>query len=270
MSEQKHLEPPKPKEDAFRIDPNPGSNVKKVIAVMSGKGGVGKSSVTGLLALLAKRQGLKVAILDADITGPSIPTMFGVTFEDVSGNEQVLYPAETVTGFKIMSMNLLTDDVKRPVVWRSPIITGAIKQFWTDVAWGDVDLMLIDMPPGTGDVPLTVFQSFPVSGIVVVTTPQDLVGMIVEKSIGMAKMMNVPVYGLIENMAYFTCPHCGEKTELFGTSHAAQVAAEQGVTLLGRLPVAPSFAAASDIGKAEYFDPEEIAGDLTLPEDIFR
>ena len=194
---------------SFQEAPHAGSSVKKVIAVMSGKGGVGKSLVTSLLATVTQRAGYKTAILDADVTGPSIPQAFGV-HEKATGDEDAIYTVNTKTGIQIMSVNLLLEDETAPVVWRGPVIAGAVKQFWTDVIWKDVDFMYVDMPPGTGDVPLTVFQSLPVDGIIVVTSPQELVGMIVEKAVKMAEMLNVPVIGLVENMSYFTCPDCGK------------------------------------------------------------
>ncbi len=251
--------PPKADPNAFRIEMNEDSNIKKVIAVVSGKGGVGKSSVTGLCAMYMRRRGFRVGILDADITGPSIPKMFGVQPEDVGIDaKQHLIPAQTAMGMKIMSMNLLMENADTPVIWRSPVITGAVKQFWTDVAWGDVDYLFVDMPPGTGDVPLTVFQSLPVDGIIVVTTPQDLVSMIVKKAIGMAHMMEVPILGLVENMAYTVCPNCGEKIFLFGESHLQQMAeslgTQQPIPVIAQLPIDPRMTAAFDAGQAEYYE----------------
>lgn len=242
----------------FKVDANPGSHVKKMIAVVSGKGGVGKSSVTGMCAMWSVRNGYRTAILDADITGPSIPKMFGVTAADISGTDKVLYPAQTATGIKVMSMNLLMADENQPVVWRSPVITGAIKQFWTDVEWGDVDYMFVDMPPGTGDVPLTVFQSLPVDGIIIVTTPQDLVSMIVRKAVNMAKLMNVPILGIVENMSYVKCPHCGEEIRLFGEGQLDEIAAQEGLKVIGRLPIDPALAASCDSGLAEYYENEQL------------
>lgn len=253
-TEKKRMEPPKPKADAFLIEGNAHSNIKKVIAVVSGKGGVGKSSVTGMCAMWSRRHGYKTAILDADITGPSIPRMFHVGYEDVQASGNELLAAESVTGIKIMSMNLLMQEEDTPVIWRSPVITGTLKQFWTEVAWGDVDYMFVDMPPGTGDIPLTVFQSLPVAGIIVVTTPQDLVGMIVKKALGMAKMMNVPVLGLVENMSYVRCPHCGEELHVFGESRVDSIAEAEGLKVIARLPMDPELAAACDNGTAEYYD----------------
>ena len=257
MPEEKKVNiPPQPKKNVFRVEANAHSHVKKVIAVVSGKGGVGKSAVTGMCALWASRRGYKTAILDADITGPSIPKMFGVTPADLAADENGLLPAVTATGIKIMSMNLMMQDENQPVIWRSPVITDVLKQFWSEVSWGDVDCMFIDMPPGTGDVPLTVFQSLPVEGIIVVTTPQELVGMIVRKAVGMAQMMKIKVCGLIENMSYAVCPHCGEKIPLFGESHVAEVAEATGVPVLAQLPMNPAVAAAADKGLMEYYDGE--------------
>ena len=233
--------------------PHEGTNIKKVIAVMSGKGGVGKSMVTALLAVMAQRAGYKTAILDADVTGPSIPKAFGVT-EKAMGTGEAILPVESKTGIKMMSVNLLLDNDTTPVVWRGPIIAGTVKQFWTDVLWGDLDVMFIDMPPGTGDVPLTVFQSLPVDGAVVVTTPQALVGMIVEKALNMADMMHVPVLGLVENMSYAVCPDCGKHVEVFGESHADETAKRFGTQVLVRLPINLKLAAACDAGLIELFE----------------
>ena len=209
--------------ESFLEKPHELSEIKKVIGVVSGKGGVGKSAITSMLAVLAQRRGYETAILDADITGPSIPKAFGLR-DKASANELGLYPLKTKTGISVMSLNLLTENETDPVIWRGPIIAGTVKQFWTDVIWGDVDYMFIDMPPGTGDVPLTVFQSIPINGIVVVTTPQELVGMIVEKAVNMARMMNVPVLGLVENMSYIACPECGKEYRIFGESHMEEIA----------------------------------------------
>ena len=229
---------------------NPKSNVKKVIAVVSGKGGVGKSTVTSKLAVAMNRTGKRVAVLDADITGPSAPTAFGVT-ECSGATEEGLYPAITRSGIQVMSINLLLDNPGDPVVWRGPVIAGAVKQFWTDVIWEDVDYMFVDMPPGTGDVPLTVFQSLPIDGIVIVTTPQDLVSMIVSKAVKMAEMMHIPVLGFVENYAYLQCPDCGKKIEVFGKSHLDEIAAKFGLPVLARLPIDPSVAEAYDNGMME-------------------
>ena len=251
------MAPPQPN---FKVDPNPGSRGKKKIAVDSGKGGVGKSSVTALSALWTARQGNSVAIMDADITGPSIPRMFGVGPYDLTANDTTIFPAHSITGIKVMSMNLLMEKEDQPVIWRSPVITGALKQFWTDVAWGDVDYMFVDMPPGTGDIPLTVFQALPVDGILIVTTPQDLVSMIVRKAVGMAKMMDVPILGIIENMSYVKCPHCGEEIHMFGHSHVDETAAAEGIPVVARIPIDPAMTAACDNGKIEYFDGDFMGG----------
>ena len=229
---------------------NPNSTVKKVIAVVSGKGGVGKSTVTSLMAVAMSREGKRVAVLDADITGPSAPTAFGVN-ECQGACDDGLYPAMTRSGIQVMSINLLLDNPGDPVVWRGPVIAGAVKQFWTDVIWEDVDYMFVDMPPGTGDVPLTVFQSLPIDGIIIVTSPQDLVSMIVTKAVKMANMMHIPVLGFVENYAYLECPDCGKKIEVFGKSHLDQVAAEFNLPILARLPIDPSVAAAYDNGMME-------------------
>ncbi len=237
----------------FQEKLNEKSRVGKVIAVVSGKGGVGKSMVTSLLAVSAAKAGKKAAVLDADITGPSIPMAFGI-HERPTGDESGIQALESRDGVKVMSINLLLENETDPVVWRGPIIAGTVKQFWTDVIWGDVDYMFVDMPPGTGDVPLTVFQSLPVDGVVVVTTPQDLVSMIVEKAINMAKMMNVPVLGLVENMSWYECPCCGQKLPVFGESHAEEEAAKYGVDNVARLPLNPALAAACDRGLVEDAD----------------
>ena len=238
---------------------NPKASVKKVIAVVSGKGGVGKSTVTSMLAVAMARRGKRVGVLDADITGPSAPTAFGVT-ECQGANEDGLYPALSRGGIQVMSINLLLDDPASPVVWRGPVIAGAVKQFWTDVIWEDVDYLFVDMPPGTGDVPLTVFQSLPVDGIVIVTSPQDLVSMIVTKAVKMAEMMHIPVLGFVENYAYLECPDCGKKIEVFGKSHLDAVAQEHCVPILARLPIDPKVAEAYDSGLMETVDTEAVAG----------
>ncbi|MBO4366621.1 MAG: Mrp/NBP35 family ATP-binding protein [Clostridia bacterium] len=232
---------------------NEHSSCKKVIGVVSGKGGVGKSMVTSLLAVLASRAGLKTAILDADITGPSIPKAFGI-HEKALASEEGIYPAVTKTGIRLMSVNLLLDSESDPVVWRGPILAGVVKQFWTDVIWGETDIMFIDMPPGTGDVPLTVFQSIPLDGIVVVTSPQELVSMIVDKAVKMAGLMNIPVLGLIENYSYFQCPDCGAKHEIFGRSRAEETASAFGIPSVVQLPVDSGLAAAADAGMLELFE----------------
>ncbi len=235
------------------VPQNEASDIKKVIGIVSGKGGVGKSMVTSLLACAANRAGKKTALMDADITGPSIPKMFGLT-ERAVADDKYMYPVETTGGIKVMSLNLLVEKETDPVIWRGPVVAGLIQQFWKDVKWGDVDFMFIDMPPGTGDVPLTVFQSIKLDGIIIATTPQDLVSMIVTKAINMAKMMNVPIIGIIENMSYLKCPHCGEDIALFGKSHSAEAAVENGIPLLGRLPLDPELAALSDEGRIEQAD----------------
>ena len=239
----------------FSIETNAHSRVKKVIGVVSGKGGVGKSLVTALLGVIMRRRGLNTAILDADITGPSIPKAFGVHGQ-LMGTDEGIIPAVSATGIKMVSLNLMLDNETDPVVWRGPVIAGAVKQFWTDVMWEDVDFMFVDMPPGTGDVPLTVFQSLPVDGILIVTSPQQLVGMIVEKAMHMAEMMNVPVLGVIENMAYFRCDQCGKRHEIFGPSHVEEIAARNGIAVTAQLPIDPTFAAACDSGKIEMVEAE--------------
>lgn len=229
--------------------------VKKVIAVVSGKGGVGKSLVTSMLSVKSRQAGLSTAILDADITGPSIPRSFGVkdrAMTDEAGT--VIYPAITSTGIKMMSLNLLMDNETDPVIWRGPVIANAVKQFWEEVLWEDVDLMFVDCPPGTGDVPLTIFQTLPVAGIVVVTSPQDLVSMIVEKAVKMAKMMKVPVLGIVENMSYFECPDCGKKHYIYGESHIDEIAKDLDIKTVAKLPIKPEVAAMVDSGRAEDID----------------
>lgn len=233
---------------SLQAEMNAASNVRHVIGIVSGKGGVGKSFVTASLAVQMAKAGYSVGILDADITGPSIPKMFGV-HEKVIGDENGMYPAETKEGIKIMSVNLLMDDEEAPVVWRGPVIAGAVKQFWSETVWGDVDYLFVDMPPGTGDVPLTVFQSLPVNGIVVVTSPQELVQMIVKKAFNMANMMHIPVLGLVENFSYLKCPDCGKEISLFGKSHIDEAAKEMGTKVLGKLPLDPSYAETADEGK---------------------
>ena len=238
----------------FRAQANAKSRVRRVIAVMSGTGGVGKSLVTELLAVAAAKRGLKTAILDADITGPSIPTAFGVTERAVSDGENSILPCRSACGIGLMSLNLLVENPADPVVWRGPVIAGAVRQFWTDVAWGDVDVMFVDMPPGTGDVPLTVFQALPIAGVVVVTSPQDLVSLIVEKAVRMADLMKVPVLGLVENMSAFRCPDCGAVHRIFGDGKAAAIAAAHGIETSVSLPIDPAFAAAVDRGRVEDAD----------------
>ena len=236
------------------IEPcNSKSSIKKVIGVVSGKGGVGKSMVTAMLSVAMKRREQNVAILDADITGPSVPKMFGVK-GPVDGDGEGIFPAVTKTGIEVMSLNLLLDDETTPVVWRGPVIAGTVKQFWTDVFWGDIDWMFVDMPPGTGDVPLTVFQSIPLDGIVIVTSPQELVSMIVSKAVRMASLMNIPVLGIVENMSYLKCPDCGKEIKVFGDSHVDDVAKEYGLDVLARVPIDPALAGLSDKGAIELME----------------
>ncbi len=236
---------------------NEKASVKKVIAVVSGKGGVGKSTVTTMLATAMAKKGKRVGVLDADITGPSIPTAFGVT-ECQGATKEGLYPAMTAGGIQVMSINLLLDNSTDPVVWRGPVIAGAVKQFWTDVIWEDVDYMFVDMPPGTGDVPLTVFQSLPVDGIVIVTSPQDLVRMIVTKAVKMANMMKIPVLGFVENYAYLQCPDCGKKINVFGESKLDQIAQEFNIPILARLPIDPDVAKLYDSGCMEQVNTDAV------------
>ncbi|MCR5452404.1 MAG: Mrp/NBP35 family ATP-binding protein [Lachnospiraceae bacterium] len=240
--------------DPFHIDLNPGADIKHVIGVVSGKGGVGKSFVTAQLASTMRTAGYDVGIMDADITGPSIPKMYGVS-GDLEGNDIGAFPKEAADGTKIISMNLLLEDEESPVIWRGPVIAGVVKQFWTDIAWGNVDYLFVDMPPGTGDVPLTVFQSLPVDGIVVVTSPQELVSLIVKKALNMAKMMNIPVLGIVENYSYLKCPDCGKQIPVFGESKVDAVAKEFGLPVLGKLPLDPSYASLVDAGKVYEIDP---------------
>lgn len=226
---------------------NPHSHIKNVIAVVSGKGGVGKSMVTASLARMMREQGFSVGILDADVTGPSIPKMYGI-HEKAKGSEDGIFPCVAKDGTKIMSVNLLLPNESDPVIWRGPIIAGVVTQFWTDVMWGELDYLFVDMPPGTGDVPLTVFQSLPVNGAVIVTSPQDLVRMIVNKAYGMAKQMDIPVLGIVENYSYLVCPDCGKRISVFGESHIDEVAAEMGLPVLGKMPI--------DAGLAEAVEQE--------------
>lgn len=232
---------------------NSRSQINKVIAVMSGKGGVGKSLVTSSLAAKLKKKGYKVGILDADITGPSIPKMFGLN-ETADGDGNGLYPVETSSGIKVMSVNLLLEDEEEPVIWRGPVISSVVKQFWSDVYWGEVDYLLIDMPPGTGDVPLTVFQSIPVDGAIIVTSPQDLVRLIVKKAYNMVVKMDIPVMGIVENYSYIECPDCGKKIAVFGESKIDEIASEIGVELLGKLPIVPAIAKLADEGRFDEAD----------------
>ena len=238
---------------------NEQSNVKKVIGVVSGKGGVGKSSVTSMLAVATRRMGYKVAILDADITGPSIPQAFGIK-EKATGTDEMIFPVESKTGITVMSVNALLADTTDPVVWRGPVLSGVIEQFWNNVVWGDIDVMFVDMPPGTGDVALTVFQSLPLDGIVIVTSPQELVSMIVEKAVKMAQMMNVPVIGIVENMSYFVCPDCGSRHRIFGESHLDKIADKYHIGSMAEIPMNTRIAAACDKGTIELFDGDWLDG----------
>ena len=245
------------RKESFKEPMNSHSDIKKVIGIVSGKGGVGKSSVTSQLAVLTQSHGYKTAILDADITGPSIPKAFGIT-DKAYGTEDGLLPVKTQSGIEIMSINLLLENDTDPVVWRGPVIGGTVKQFWTDVLWGEVDFMFVDMPPGTGDVPLTVFQSLPVEGIIVVTSPQELVSMIVEKAVKMAELMNVPVLGIVENMSYFKCPDCGKEHTIFGTSNIEEIAKRYSIENVAKLPINPEIAASCDKGVVERLEAKEL------------
>ena len=242
----------------MREPANPFSHVNKVIAVVSGKGGVGKSMVTASLARIMREQGFSVGILDADITGPSIPKMYGI-HETAKGSDAGIFPSEAKDGTKIMSVNLLLEHESDPVIWRGPIIAGVVKQFWTDVMWGELDYLFVDMPPGTGDVPLTVFQSLPVDGIVIVTSPQDLVQMIVDKACNMARQMNIPVLGIVENYSYLVCPDCGKKISVFGESHIEETARQLGVPVLGKMPIDPRLAEAVEEEKFYEADNQYLA-----------
>mgnify|MGYP001168530622 FL=1 len=247
--------------------PHEGTHVKHVIAVVSGKGGVGKSLVTSLMAVQMHRRGFKTAILDADITGPSIPKVFGIT-DRATGSEAGINPVVTKGGIEVMSMNVLLEDSASPVVWRGPVISGAVKQFWTDVLWGDIDYMFVDMPPGTGDVPLTVFQSLPVDGILVVTSPQELVSLIVEKALKMSELMHIPVLGLIENMSYFECPNCHEKVEIYGPSRVDESAQKYGISHTTKLPIDPAFAAHCDKGDIESYKADYLSDTAAFLEGV--
>ncbi|MBR4158907.1 MAG: Mrp/NBP35 family ATP-binding protein [Spirochaetia bacterium] len=238
---------------SFIEKPHELTHIKKIIGVVSGKGGVGKSLITSILAVMMNNKGYKTAIMDADITGPSIPKAFGITDHPKQDGDAFL-PVKSKTGISVMSVNLLLDNPADPVIWRGPVIAGAVKQFWTEVIWGDIDYMFIDMPPGTGDVALTVFQSIPIDGVIIVTSPQELVSMIVEKAVNMAKAMDIPVLGLVENMSYVKCPDCGKEIKIFGESHLDEVAKKFGVTVTDRLPMAPVIATACDQGMAEFLE----------------
>ena len=252
---------------SFLEAPHQMSTIRKVIGVVSGKGGVGKTMVTSMMAVLLNRKGYNTAILDADVTGPSIPKAFGI-HEKAQGSEWGLLPCKSKKGIDIMSVNLLLEDDTTPVVWRGPIIAGTVKQFWTDVIWSDVDFMFVDMPPGTGDVPLTVFQSIPLDGIIIVTSPQELVSMIVAKAVNMAKMMNIPILGVVENMSYVKCPCCGEEIKVFGESHLDEVAEQHGLRVLGRLPMDPALAKVCDLGVVELFEGDWLDGAAELIENL--
>lgn len=242
----------------FRAEANAGSDVKHVIGIVSGKGGVGKSLVTASLANALAKSGARVGILDADITGPSIPKMYGLKGPASALSETQILPAVSENGIKVMSLNLIMEDPEQAVVWRGPMIAGVVRQFWTDVVWGELDYLLVDMPPGTGDVPLTVFQSLPVDGIFIVTSPQDLVRMIVTKALNMAKLMNIPVFGVIENYSYLECPDCGRKIEVFGKSRIEEITKESGLALAGRIPIEPAYSELSDEGRFAQVDNEYI------------
>ena len=244
--------------ESLLADQNVFSSIKHVYGIVSGKGGVGKSFVTGSLAVELARQGYKVGIMDADITGPSIQKMFGIT-EGAEGDDNGIYPAVTASGIKIMSINMLLEDDTTPVIWRGPVLAGVVKQFWTDVVWGELDYLLVDMPPGTGDVPLTVFQSLPIEGVIIVTSPQSLVTMIVKKAYNMANMMNVPILGIVENYSYIECPDCGKHINVFGESHIDEVAAELKLPVLGKMPIIPDMARQSDEGAFEKISNDMIS-----------
>ncbi len=255
MSEQINLA----KSQNFLEKPHEDSKIKKIIGVVSGKGGVGKSLITSMLAVRMNRKGYQTAIMDADITGPSIPKSFNIMGK-AKGTDSGMYPIKSKTGIDIMSINLLLKNTTDPVVWRGPIVSGTVKQFWTDVIWGDVDYMFIDMPPGTGDVPLTVFQSIPVDGLIIVTSPQELVSMIVAKAVNMAEMMHIPILGVVENMSYFQCPDCSGKHKIFGESHIEEIAAEHNIKVIGTLPMDGKISKACDQGMIE-----DIEGDWLDP-----
>lgn len=241
------------KPEDFLEKPHELSSVRKVVGVVSGKGGVGKSLVTSMLAVLLNRRGYHVGVMDADVTGPSIPKAFGL-HEKASGMGEAILPVRTKTGIDVISINLLLENESDPVVWRGPVIAGVVKQFWTDVIWNDVDFLFVDMPPGTGDVPLTVFQSIPLDGIVVVASPQELVEMVVEKAVKMARLMNIPILGIVENMSYVECPDCGRRIDIFGESHVDGIAARYGLPVLAKLPLNPELASVCDKGVVELFE----------------
>ena len=249
--------------------PHAKSHIKKVIGVVSGKGGVGKSMTSAMMAVSMRRKGYKVGVLDADITGPSIPKLFGV-HGPAMGTEDGINPVESHTGIKIMSINLLLEDEEAPVVWRGPVIAGAVKQFWQEVIWDDVDFLFVDMPPGTGDVPLTVFQTLPVDGIIIVSSPQELVGMIVGKAVQMAEMMKVPILGIVENMSYVLCPDCGKHINVFGNSHVDEVAAKHHLPVLAKCPIDPKLAELSDAGMIETYGGEYLEGAADACEKLLK
>ena len=244
-------------QQSLLVEQNVFSNIKKVIAVVSGKGGVGNSRVTSLMSVAMHQKGKKVAVLDADITGPSIPKMFGKK-DMAKATEAGIFPVESQTGIELMSVNFLLEDETMPVLWRGPVISGVVTQFWQDVMWGDIDYMFVDMPPGTGDVALTVFQSLPIDGIIVVTSPQELVGMIVEKAVNMANMMNVPILGLVENMSYYKCDDCGKEHKIFGESHIDEIAKKYNINVVAKLPIKPEIASAADAGTIEKVDTSDL------------
>lgn len=257
-----------PQEDLHEA-PHALSRIKKVIGVVSGKGGVGKSMTSAMLAVLLNRREYHTAVLDADITGPSIPKLFGL-HEHAHADELGCYPVRTKTGIDVMSVNLLLEHENDPVVWRGPILAGTVKQFWQEVIWKDVDFMFVDMPPGTGDVPLTVFQTLPVDGIIVVTSPQELVSLIVEKAVKMAEMMHIPVLGIVENMSYAVCPHCGEKLYVFGESHTSEIAAQYSLPVLARVPIDPQLAKNADQGVVELFEGDYLDGAADAVEKLLK
>lgn len=254
-------------QQSLLVDQNVFSNIKKVIGVVSGKGGVGKSLITSLMSVAMHEKGKKVAVLDADITGPSIPKMFGKNVK-AQASEAGIFPIESQTGIELMSVNFLLEDETVPVLWRGPVISGVVTQFWQDVMWGDVDYMFVDMPPGTGDVALTVFQSLPIDGIIVVTSPQELVGMIVEKAVNMANMMNVPILGIVENMSYFKCPDCDKEHKIFGESHIDEIAAKYNIKNIAKLPMQPEIAQAADAGCIEKVDTSALSDMVEVLENI--
>ena len=257
-------------QESFLEPLHPASSVKKVIGIVSGKGGVGKSLVTSMLAVAMGRKGKRTAILDADITGPSIPKALRLddAIVGMTSDGALMMPVETMNGIRVMSSNLLLDHATDPVIWRGPVIAGAVKQFWSETLWKDIDYMFVDMPPGTGDVPLTVFQSLPVDGIVIVTSPQELVSMIVAKAVNMAEKMDIPIIGIVENMSYLTCPDCGKRLSVFGESHIEEVAEEHGLKVLAKLPIDPKVAELVDAGKIEYLEDDWLADAVSAVEKI--